>query len=73
MMYLYFKNSRGIMRPLLSGTEEECWAGIKEFLRANNYTSCYYRVWETEPGVRQIDVGSWSEFFYISDHELEVA
>lgn len=71
-MYLYFENSRGIKKLLKEGTEEECWIAKQIFLNVNNYTSYYTRVWEVEPGVRKLDVGSYTEFFYISDHELEV-
>ena len=72
MMYLYFENSRGIKRLITSGTEKECWMAKQGFLDGHNYKSYYTRVWEVEPGVRKLDVGSYTEFFYISDHELEI-
>ena len=71
-MFLYFENSRGIKRLLKEGTEQECWIAKQCFLNIHNYKSYYTRVWEVEPGVKKLDVGSHTEFFYISDHELEV-
>lgn len=72
MMFLYFENSQGIKRLLKEGTEQECWIAKQCFLNIHNYKSYYTRIWEVEPGVRKLDVGSYTEFFYISDHELEV-
>ena len=71
MMYLYFENSRGIKRLIHEGDEKSCWIAKQVFLDDHNFKSYYTRIWEVDNGVRKLDVGSYSEFFYLSEHELE--
>ena len=43
---------------------------VVKFLEEKNYKSHYWRSWATEDGKKiQLDVGSWSEFFYISRND----
>lgn len=46
-------------------TIKECHQIIMKFLDDHNYKSHYQRMW-VEDGRVKVDVGSWSEFFWIS-------
>ena len=46
-------------------TIKECHQIIMKFLDDHNYRSRYQRMW-IEDGKVAVDVGSWSEFFWIS-------
>ena len=46
-------------------TIKECHQIIMKFLNDHNYKSRYQRMW-VEDGKVIVDVGSWSEFFWIS-------
>ena len=46
-------------------TVKECYQIIMKFLDDHNYKSYYQRMW-VEDGKVVVDVGSWSEFFWIS-------
>lgn len=64
-MFLYFQNSKGKERLLgKPNTIEECDTLIQNFLDEHNFKHIYTRCYE-EDGRLKIDVGSWSEFFYI--------
>ena len=43
---------------------DDAYSVIDKFLDEHNFKSYYKRVWE-ENGRNKVDVGSWSEFFYI--------
>lgn len=70
-MLLYFENSRGY-RTLISNptTVKDMWKDIKLFLENHNFKSYYTRVnfgekeWE-------IDFGSHTEFFIVTDFDDE--
>lgn len=65
MYIVYFENSYGERRII--GVASSCRGAnviILDFLKAHNYKSYYWRVTENE-NETCIDVGSWSEFFYI--------
>ena len=62
-----FKNSYDKTRIIsYANTIKECWDIIFEFLEDHNYKSYYQRTRIGDDGKVHIDVGSWSEFFYIS-------
>lgn len=45
---------------------------ISKFLEEHNYKSRYWRHWITENKKKiKVDVGSWSEFFYVSRNDNE--
>lgn len=69
-MKVKFQRSNGEIICLGSGTEQECHAIITDFLNAHNYKSYYRRCWE-EDGMTKVDVGSWSEFFYLVKEDGE--
>ena len=46
-------------------TVKECHQIIIKFLNDHDYKSYYQRMW-VEDGKVTVDVGSWSEFFWIS-------
>ena len=65
-MKLYFQNSRGVERLVAEpSNREEVVKEINKFLDDHNYKSYYQRMWVEDKKVI-IDVGSWSEFFWIS-------
>ena len=66
-MYLYFKNSKGELK-LISESEDKTEL-IKEMVKIyenNNFKIFYTRIIQISDDLEQYDVGSWSEFFYIS-------
>lgn len=66
-MYLYFKNSKGELK-LISESEDKTEL-IKEMVKMcenNNFNIFYTRIIQISDNLEQYDVGSWSEFFYIS-------
>ena len=66
-MYLYFKNSKGELK-LISKSENKIEL-IKEMIKMcenNNFNIFYTRIIQISDDLEQYDVGSWSEFFYIS-------
>ena len=66
-MYLYFKNSKGELK-LISESEDKTEL-IKEMVKMcenNNFNIFYTRIIQISYDLEQYDVGSWSEFFYIS-------
>ena len=64
-MKLYFKNSQGEERLIAEcETVKDVGKEIQKFLDDHNYKSYYWRSWE-EDGRIKIDVGSWSEFFFV--------
>ena len=65
-MKLYFVNSHEEYKLIGSGTEEECWEMIKQFLIQHDFKAYYYQTTQCKDGL-WIDVGSWSDFFYIQN------
>ena len=73
MYPLYFENSQGQRRVLTSCNNlDEVFDAIKKFLDEHNFKSYYYRTHVVD-GEVQIDVGSWSEFFYIDKKVFETS
>ena len=71
-MKLIFQNSRGEERVIAKPTNrEEISKEINKFLDDHNFKSYYMNVCEDDNGRLRIDVGSWSEFFYIEYMSLE--
>ena len=66
-MILWFENSIGQRRVIFNpATVKEMWRDIKTFLEERNYKSYYSRInFGEDEWV--IDVGSWSEFFIVTD------
>lgn len=71
-MQLSFQNSIGerkiIAMPL---SKNELIFEINKFLREHNYKSHYMNVCEYEENKLRIDVGSWTEFFYVDGMSLQ--
>ena len=66
-MKLYFKNSLGEERLIAEcKTVSACHKKIQKFLDENNYVSYYSRSWKEDNRIK-IDVGSYSEFFYVDE------
>ena len=71
-MKLIFQNSRGEERVIAEPqNKKEAVKEINKFLDDHNYKSYYMNVCEDGNGRLRIDVGSWSEFFYIEYMSLE--
>lgn len=71
-MKLIFQNSRGEERVIAEPQDKkEAVKEINKFLDDHNYKSYYMNVCEDDNGRLRIDVGSWSEFFYIENMSLE--
>lgn len=67
-MVLYFENSQGLRREIgRPQSTEEIFQLIEDFLEANNYKSYYTRIWKNEKDEFYYDVGSWSEFFVLTE------
>lgn len=65
-MKVYFENSQGKKREIgQADNREKAFEIIENFLFEHNFTSYYTRYWE-EDGYLKVDVGSHTEFFYIS-------
>ena len=70
-MKLYFQNSRGIERLIAEpSNREEVVKEINKFLDDHNYKSYYMQFCEDNGGL-MIDVGRWSEFFYLEGMNFE--
>ena len=71
-MKLIFQNSRGEERVIAEPqNKKEAVKEINKFLDDHNYKSYYMNVCEDDNGRLRIDVGSWSEFFYLENMSLE--
>ena len=71
-MKLIFQNSRGEERVIAEPQDKkEAVKEINKFLDNHNYKSYYMNVCEDDNGRLRIDVGSWSEFFYLENMSLE--
>lgn len=65
-MKLYFENSYGERRIIAEPqTEEDAYKKIYKFCDDRNFKIYYTRSWITPDGLKQIDCGSHTEFFYI--------
>lgn len=67
-MRVEFENSQGKRRVIGTGDSiVDCWNIIHKFIDDHNYKSYYQRINEHEDGSLWIDVGSWCEFFWITE------
>ena len=67
-MKLYFENSYGTRRIIAEPkTEEAAMEAIHAFCEERNFTIYYVRTWRTPDGLKEYDVGSHTEFFYLDD------
>lgn len=65
--YVEFENGKGIRRKIGSVEDyQSAMRAITEFLRRANYTSYYQRIWEISETEIKVDVGSYTEFFYVT-------
>ena len=70
-MKLFFQNSQGKERLIAEpSNREEVVKEINKFLDEHNYKSYYTQVCE-DNGRLMIDVGSWSEFFFLEGMSFE--
>ena len=66
---IIFENSRHKEREIGTTVDmQEAYKIIDKFLDEHNFKSYYKRTWE-ENGRIKVDVGSWSEFFYVQECE----
>lgn len=70
MYKVIFENSRKQEREIGTAVDMEgTYKIIDEFLEEHNFKSYYKNVCEIEKGKIRVDVGSWSEVFYIIESE----
>lgn len=68
MYNILFENSEGKKRIIGSaGTKSGAFKLINNFLAEHNYKSYYKRTWKTGDKTTAVDVGSWTERFYIQE------
>lgn len=68
MLDVVFKNSKGQKRIIgTAETNDEAFKVINDFLDDHNYKSYYTRTWKKDDKTTVIDVGSYTEFFYIQE------
>ena len=68
MYNVVFKNSEGKKRIIgTAGTESGAFKLINNFLTEHNYKSYYKRTYKTDDKTTAVDVGSWTERFYIQE------
>ena len=48
-------------------TNDEAFKVINDFLTDHNYKSYYTRTWKKDDKTTVVDVGSYTEFFYIQE------
>jgi hypothetical protein len=66
-MILEFQNSKGQRREISKPHNiKEMWSDINKFLDEHNFTSYYSRI-NFEENEWEIDVGSHTEFFYVTE------
>lgn len=71
-MYLYFENSFGNRRLISqSDNKSELIQKMMDMCQKNNFKVFYMRILQISEDIEQYDVGSWSEFFYISKNPME--
>ena len=69
MYKVIFQNSIHEEREIGTAVDMNgAYAVIDKFLDDHNFKSYYKRVWK-ENGRTKVDVGSWSEFFYVEECE----
>ena len=69
MYKVIFENSKKQEKEIGTAADmNDAYKIIDKFLDEHNFKSYYKRVWE-ENGRTKVDVGSWSEFFYVEEYE----
>lgn len=67
-MKLYFENSYGKRRIIAEpNSEEEAWEEIHKFCENRHFKIYYVKTCRTPDGLKEYDVGSHVEFFYLDD------
>lgn len=70
MIKVIFKRSNGERVDLkVVNDTKEAFDVINEFLESHNFKSYYTRMWE-EDGMIKLDVGSYTEFFYLEPMDI---
>ena len=63
-----FENSKGQKRIIgTAKTNDEAFKVINDFLTDHNYKAYYRRIWKKDDKTTVVDVGSYTEFFYIQE------
>ena len=71
-MLIKFQNSVGVERIIGEGdTKEKCNQIIQKFLKDRGYKSYYWNMHKINGRLR-VDVGSWTEFFFVEGSEEEL-
>lgn len=68
MLSVMFEDSKGKKRIIgAAGTENSAFNLINTFLADHNCKSYYKRTWKIDDKTTAVDVGSWSEQFYLKE------
>ena len=68
MLNVMFENAKGQSRIIDTvENEESALKVINDFLNDHNYKPYYRRIWEKDDKTTVVDVGSYTEFFYIQE------
>ena len=68
-MYKIFFEKNGLKREIgKSNTKEEVRKVINDFLKEREYKSYYWNIIKIDSKTERIDVGDWSEFFYVIEN-----
>ena len=68
MLNVIYKNCKGQKRIIgTAETNDEAFKVINDFLADHNYKPYYRRIWEKDDKTTVVDVGSYTEFFYIQE------
>lgn len=70
MRVLFKKNDCEEVLIAEPSSKEEVVATIKKYLKDNNYKYYYMSLWE-EDGRLKVDVGSYTEFFFVEGISFE--
>ena len=74
MYKVEFQGMSGERRVIgVATTEDWCYRIINEFLAEKNYKCYYTRTWKVDGKTTKVDVGSWSEFFFITEDDSQAA
>lgn len=69
-MKVLFKNSQGVKREIAEvNSKQEALNEIQKFCTERNFHVSYFRQWKQDEYTTKVDVGSWTEFFYIIKEE----
>lgn len=71
-MTLFFGSDEKVRCIAHPATKEDLYETINKFLKEKNYKSHYTRTFALTDTVTCYDVGSWTQFFYSVDKDIDI-